>query len=523
MRKLLIIMILLCHGLIAHTQQYFNNRYTLHSTNSAMTSIIPIGNKYYCTSVAKDSSYLGNFGIHFTILDSNGGIKRDTIFIMPYRNISPWNNSLTQLSGMQFLLANATDIDTGNVQRCLLTKFDTTGNVVWDTEYTKSACPSFGFWYIEDMKPTGTGEWLVLSHIACYDAAAATHAQEDMQLTKLDSHFNIEWNKEFGDPHWDDIGKKMVIIPGGYIISGVRNNLNLVGVGLKYRAEIIKTDTAGTVLWTWQSDPTKETGTVYDVLHTKDGGYIYCGMGNGKEDTVGSMGMMHWKGWVEKLDSNRNRVWYDTLDNVYNNGAPLVKIIELTDSSTIVGGVLGGGFDEDPINYALAYACMIKYKPNGEKIWQRKYTFQNDSLDASIYDMKQTPDGGFVICGESDDNYHLYGSPIQKAWVIKVDGNGCMSLTDTQCNNLKVVTYSEPAIVVHVYPNPVHHVLNIETSQSLSNGVLSIVDVAGRVLLTNKLLNRKETIDISLLQRGLYLYHITDNGLMIKTGKLEKW
>jgi hypothetical protein len=336
-------------------------------------------------------------------------------------------------------------------------------------------------------------------------------------LTKLDSNFNVEWSKEYGSPQlWTKPGK-ILIESDGYLIGGGVTNLTAAGLlDVKAQALIIKTDTSGNELWNWKSDSTKITFKMVDFVRTKDRGYIYCGFGNGKVDTPhAGWGDVTWKGWVEKLDSSGNAVWFDTLSYDYSSGIPLVKVIQLPDSSIVVGGEIGEANAD--------YGCLIKYTNSGQKIWQRKYFLLSDTLYPQIYDVKPTDDGGFVLCGELQDNLHLYGSPIQRAWVIKVDSRGCMSMTDPQCQHDAVTDIGQPKLQVRVYPNPASSVLNITTFPALGAGVLTITDIAGRVLLTQKLAKEKEAVDVSALARGVYIYRITETGWPVKAGKLEKY
>ena len=521
--KYSILIILLLPGMFtSRAQQYFNKRYTLHSTNTATTSIIPIGNGYICTSFSRDSSYLSDYGIHFSTLDSIGNITRDTAYLKPARSIQAWNNSLIACSPNHYLLATSIDQDASYYKYTLLVKFDSIGNVVFDTEYTKTFCPEYAFWYIEDMKPTGTGEWLVLSHIGCTDSSVYSLHQEDMVLTKLDSNFNVIWAKQFGDIHWDDGCKKIAIAHDGYVLLGWRNNSNQVGIGIHFQAEIIKTDTGGNQLWLWRSNIAKQTGPVFDILCTKDGGYVYCGLGNGYEKVTGPMGYIYQKGWIEKLDSDRNVVWNDTI-GAMENDLPISALKELLDSTIVVAGAIYGGFNPgDTIGVGHTSACLVKYKPNGELIWRRKYTHFNDSLKGVIYDMKQTPDGGFVLCGESDDYNHYYGNTTQQAWVLKVDSNGCSSLTDPQCQADKV---KEIAIetTVSAYPNPARDMVYFETRPLLPAARIVIEDILGRQLASKPITRQKESIDISALPQGVYIYHVYNKDIQLQAGKIIKY
>jgi hypothetical protein len=102
---------------------------------------------------------------------------------------------------------------------------------------------------------------------------------------------------------------------------------------------LMKTDTAGNVQWTWLSDPSKKTFEAKDVIRTQDGGYVYCGSGDGYEilGANGTWSIPRFRGWVEKLDSNRNVVWSRAFNDFYD-GTEFKKVIEAPDGRLFLFG-----------------------------------------------------------------------------------------------------------------------------------------------------------------------------------------
>lgn len=98
--------------------------------------------------------------------------------------------------------------------------------------------------------------------------------------------------------------------------------------------------------------------------------------------------------------------------------------------------------------------------------------------------------------------------------ITKEDGNQAyysdapMSVSPTEKNSVKV------------YPNLVKDHLYIE---NLTENVdLEIYDLSGRKLLTQKLHNSSESVNLSVLSAGMYFYQIHQNGQEVKIGKLVK-
>src|SRR5690606_4990363 len=105
----------------------------------------------------------------------------------------------------------------------------------------------------------------------------------DILLTKLDSNLDVVWHKQYNPSYMYDAGWKLLIEPDGYLVAGGRNNIGIVQKNFSIRALLMKTDTDGNVLWEWQSAPLKKTYDAKDVIRTRDGGYVYCGQGDGYE------------------------------------------------------------------------------------------------------------------------------------------------------------------------------------------------------------------------------------------------
>lgn len=529
-----VIFLILCYH-EAHAQQYFNNRYSVHAANSQFNSVVAKNHRYYCTGTAFDSSFLPGYasggtgyGVKFCILDSVGNLILDTIFQSPFTNqYYALNPSLQAIDSNQFLLALSNDIDyAAGATYTLLLRFDSNGQVLQQYPFPKLECIDSGGWTAEDMRQTETGEWLVLSSIACANFSYPGRMQGDIMLTKLNRNFQVIWTKKYGDPMLDDWPKRIRTIKNGYLIASCNSNDQLVSTGKHYRAELIKIDTAGNLVWDWQSDTSRQFGLIYDAIQTKDGGYVYSGIGWGNEEiTGGGWSFIYSKGWIEKLDSNRNSKWFDTAGIPESTWYPLRNIFELNDSSIVVGGELLGGLNTDTTNLALTYAYLAKYRSNGTPLWKRKYSYQNDSLLGHIYDIKQSWDGGFVLCGSSDDTYHLYDSGAHyRGWALKVDGNGCMSLTDTQCMTTAVPMATKTNWgKVEVYPNPAKHTINIETSAPPGYVYeLTLMNMPGSVMAAKKLTGRKDSLDVSMLPEGLYVYKVTCNGVNVGVGKVVK-
>lgn len=104
--------------------------------------------------------------------------------------------------------------------------------------------------------------------------------------------------------------------------------------------------------------------------------------------------------------------------------------------------------------------------------------------------------------------------------VMVVDEHGCY-----QVSNNEVVDFTglsvETGAAFNIYPNPAIDVVNMDFTQAVSNGTISIVDLSGRVVYTDDIAYENQVqIDVSSLRKGMYTVIFTDNNAAQTTRKL---
>ncbi|MEX1191515.1 MAG: T9SS type A sorting domain-containing protein [Brumimicrobium sp.] len=65
---------------------------------------------------------------------------------------------------------------------------------------------------------------------------------------------------------------------------------------------------------------------------------------------------------------------------------------------------------------------------------------------------------------------------------------------------------------VRVYPNPANETLNLKLANNIDNATVSMVDVMGRNVLNQTIENDFTQIDVSKLEKGMYVINITNGG-----------
>ncbi|PZF72819.1 T9SS type A sorting domain-containing protein [Taibaiella soli] len=291
---------------------------------------------------------------------------------------------------------------------------------------------------------------------------------------------------------------------------------------------LIKTDTSGNKLWEYTSAYGKLTGAANDIIRTQDGGYVYCGSGAGREDINPDLtsSTLSFKGWVEKIDGNQHVVWNHAIGlmNLTSNANDQNILKELPNGDiAMAGNIVGPVWLAGTDTAGIANGSLIKMDANGNILWQHTYhTPQSDSFFSyGIYDMKPTPDGGFVMVGQATDYRNTFGDPVQQGWIIKVDSNGCSGPDDPQCWPLAVSNIIKNSQDVTLYPNPVNDILQIN-SPLTSTATIQLTDITGKILLHQTLPKGHSEISLQSFPPGIFLYRIIGIEGYLQQGKLVK-
>ncbi len=217
---------------------------------------------------------------------------------------------------------------------------------------------------------------------------AAVLASVDLYLIKVDSLGIKMWERTYGGSDWEGLfyytsDVKQTADSGYIIVAGTLS----YGAGDK-DAYIIKTNSNGDTLWT------KTFGSVgvdyaTGVEPTTDGGYVVSGWI--EHDTLGAYDI-----FLNKLDGNGNMLWSKRyFEPGYYETGSLQKCSD-------------GG-------YIIAAATqLIKTDSAGNLLWEKP-------LGESAEFVRQSSDGGFIICSTTDVNYSTKYYDIA---VIKTDANG---------------------------------------------------------------------------------------------------
>lgn len=144
----------------------------------------------------------------------------------------------------------------------------------------------------------------------------------------------------------------------------------------------------------------------YSACQTADGGYILVGRSN-------AVGAGDFDAWLIKTDASGTISWSKTFGDYYVDEAYSVK--QVSDGGYIIAGMttMFGWAGE---------GWLIRTDNSGNVTWSKGYHPDSGSSQSSwdyLYDVVETPDGGFTAVGFAPVDTNSI-----QAWILKVDGNG---------------------------------------------------------------------------------------------------
>lgn len=425
-------------------------------------------------------------------------------------------------------------------------KLDDEGEILW-----QKALGGTGNDGAYAIHPTLEGGYIMAGSTWSNDGdVTGNHGIVDAWVVKLDALGNIQWQRALGGSGFEEASSIRQRPEGGYFMAGTASSWDgdLVGSpGVSNNAWFVKLDTLGNIQWqrvaggsyaesaygidrtgdggyiaagfTFSSDgdilggnhgngdawvvklydgyiewETTLGGSAEDraekVQQTPDGGFIVCGSTNSEDgDVSGYHG--HGDAWVVKLSNLGYISWQKTLggdgpDNGYD-------IVQTSDGGYLLTGLSDIGLVNSPVGWD---AWVVKLDAAGDLLWQKP-------MGGSDYDagstVRETPDGGSIMLGHSrssdgDVSGSLGGQDI---WVVKLGSDAVGIPRPEVCPILVTVS---------------REYVRISSPISLDDARMTLVDVAGRTILTSLLEGTICTLDMRDRPRGLYMVSVQHTG-----------
>jgi len=162
------------------------------------------------------------------------------------------------------------------------------------------------------------------------------------------------------------------------------------------------------------------------------------------------------------------------------------------------------------VQYEPTKIMLFKLSQDLGLIWQ-KFLFGEDGM-YEAYSMKAHPDGGIVVLG----TYSPTPPPsqdVKEVFLMKTDSEGLLTGLEDEQQKIKITE----AII---FPNPTSEIVNIEFSQAYQKAIFQLLDIGGKRVLEKPLNSNFQSINISSIPSGTYMYRIFNKKGLDERGKV---
>ncbi len=263
----------------------------------------------------------------------------------------------------------------------LLLRIDAMGDTLWTKTYA-----------YQDTLPTTLGGYDVTEGGGFILAAGVNNPDSTAgaYLLEVDASGNKLWENFYGWPGnnpYPPLEDIVQLSDGGYIAAGPWNSFQI--------PRLVRFDAQGDTLWTRRIQVS--TGDeLWAVRPAHGGGFIACGS---------ATGFAGYSTLVVRTDDMGHELW----QKFYSLDTKAVDI-ELTPDG---GYILAGSLDNFIYYPTAPTGFLLRIDGDGNELWQREFTNQTSGFNR-LSSVELTPDGGFIVAGESRWNPFL----------AKTDGNG---------------------------------------------------------------------------------------------------
>jgi len=247
------------------------------------------------------------------------------------------------------------------------------------------------------------------------------HGGGDYWVVRLNSNGDTVWTRCFGGSGFEQECKGQVTNDGGCVLVGLSlsNDGDVSGNHGSYDCWVIKLSSDGNLEWQ-KCLGGNEDDYGRSIVQTSDSGYIVAsGAASDDGDVSGNHGDFDY--WIVKLNSNGDTLWArcyggSGFDEPYS-------ISQTADNGFIVAGRTTSNDGDVWGFHGYFDYWIVKLNSDGDTVWTKCL---GGSEADEAFDIIQTSDGGFVVCGVSpSSDGDVYGNHGQADyWLVKLNSNG---------------------------------------------------------------------------------------------------
>lgn len=320
----------------------------------------------------------------------------------------------------------------------------------------------------------------------------SSYGNFDLWVCKTDSNVNIDWQLTLGSASDENGGDLVETLDRGYLVVGgaSMNNGSISCQPFNGTILLTKIDSAGLVIW----QKCFSSAYAKKVIATNDGGFVIAAMTF--DNTIpGYSDLSDYL--IFKIDSLGNQQWA----HCYGGSRFDVPndLIQCSDGGFIIAGTSDSYDFYASTSHGAKEALLVKIDSLGNFQWSQCYGGYGHETCNSII---ETSDGGFVLTGSTTSWIGLPNYGDEDLWVLKVNysGNGIF----TPGNSIEQFKSSASA-----------EGITIElTSKKNQQVLISIYDISGRKILSDNVcvITGKSKLNYSLDDgRGVFLIQLNTN------------
>lgn len=299
------------------------------------------------------------------------------------------------------------------------------------------------------------------------------------------------------------------------IINPINKRLILVGqvlTGSVTNGGLIEADTLGNVYNSYLNNLGNNDNAFAQVFYSAfDNTYVTIGA-----KKTGKWGNLNlYRLYMCKFNSTTLQpIWRKTYGQAqYING--LWDAVIKPDGSIVACGLYADSVPNVFMN-ANPNGVILKVKANGDSLWMRQYDNYlkqppSTPMEEILEGIEPTSNGGYIAVGMP------YQKPDAKVWVLQVDSMGCFNVNCTPSS--AGVTEVDGSVNFSFYPNPANNKfeINCENNEITS---ISIEDINGKMMFTNKINIGKTIIETNHLSNGIYFIRFLAGYRVLATKKI---
>ena len=495
-------------------QTVFNKLIPLEFPVSRFMSVLPTDTSYYIIGTFTDSLFRA--GALWGKTDLEGDLLSLTTFRHPERDY--FNDYGDIRSTKDGFLYNAGSYNESPNTEIIFYLYNQEGDTLLTRRFKSILYPSANFVVPINIYQRKNGGYAI---VAVHDTSENPENSE-ISFLLIDSNYLVEAYLDYAHSPNHEIPNSLLLDEDdGYIIGAERTNEGQVFNNFENRTLLIKTDSLGNQQWQWLSPEGVLQDGAHAMIKTPDGGLVVAS-GQGIEwGTNPNYHYLFWDALIFKLDADRNVVWSTPFRGYHPSPqTTLTEMVEAQDGSGFVAsGIVAEKEGDEP---AYHTSWLVKVSSEGDSLWARRYTyFDGEFVAPEVWDMKTTPDGGYVLVGTAPQVFDINTNPYIPAWIMKVDSFGCL-IPGCQLDDTTAISGSpEQTTRLAIFPNPASDFLHIELRSAPSTGSFAarIVDANGKTMTEIPAVSAHTTYTLPVWQwpPGVYFLQLLHDGVPVRT------